>query len=754
MRSINAKLKPVVILAAVAALLLAAFVWVNNGRPAAGDGLQEEAPAGQDTAAAEETQSRPLSGEYKKVAENDRLILFLKEENLAIQVQEKQSGYVWSSVVEEGEDSKNNAAWKNFMASGLAIEYFKQDIPKPSRTDLLSEKNKSINIEPTDNGFKAKVYFADLKIGLELTVALEGDQLVVGVDNESIRETQQFQLASVYAYPFLGATLAGQTPGYMFIPDGSGALISLADNKGKYKFPYEQKIYGANEGLEGVSREIFTNDPYSIVFPIFGIVHGEGRHGLLGVVEKGRYNAKIVAYPNGVNTQYNWITAQFLSRESYLQPTSRSLGGVVVHEKERNPEDLQTRYFFLKDQDADYVGMAKTYRNYLEGKGMLTRKAESDADIPIQLEFLGAETENGLFTKQFVPMTTVKQLRDIVDDARSSGVANPLVVYKGWNKGGLTGTSPSNVQFERKLGSAGEFSDLIAYMKEQRVPLYFYDDYTTAYEESGRFAPRSDAVKKVDKTILSVPTFKNVYPAYYFLSADRAKEVAESNAAKYKAKGIAGVAVGKTGSTLFSEWDGGKVRHRAETAGTYAVMMESLKGSVESVLMYAPNDYMLKYADRILNAPMHSSKFIYTSETVPFVQLVLKGYKDYFAPYANFNANSAEDLLRMVEYGAYPSYFLTSESSYKLKFTNSDDVYTSSYKDWKADIVSVYQTVNSALKPVQNATVEERNVLSKDVVEVVYSNGKAIVVNYGATDANVNGTAVPAKGFKVIEVNR
>jgi hypothetical protein len=182
--------------------------------------------------------------------------------------------------------------------------------------------------------------------------------------------------------------------------------------------------------------------------------------------------------------------------------------------------------------------------------------------------------------------------------------------------------------------------------------------------------------------------------------------------------------------------------------------MRRLSENTESVILYSPNDYMLEYADRVLNVPMHSSLYVYTSETVPFVQMVLKGYVDYFAPYANFFANSKEELLRMVEYGAYPSYYLTHESSYKLKFTNSDDIYTSAYKDWKEDIIATYQTMNGALKAVRDATIEDRIVPAPGVVKVVYSNGKAIVVNYTGADFDDNGTTVPAKGFKVIEVKR
>ncbi|MFC5649904.1 DUF5696 domain-containing protein [Paenibacillus solisilvae] len=759
MRNIN-RIKVIGILSVLLAVsILAISVWSGRGNDSTpnspeaavdhADTKQEN--AAQDTAAS--VQAGPLSEEYVKVAENDRLILYLKEANLAIRLIEKQSGYVWNSVIED-KDSQDNEAWKNFMASGLSIDYFKKDIPEPSQTDLLSETNKTIAVTKTKDGFSAKIDFNDLKIGLELDVKLGDGELLVNIPNKSIRETPDFELASVYAYPFLGATKRGEIPGYMFVPDGSGALINLNDNKGKFKLPFEAEIYGANDGIDAVHRDLLRNQPYSVQFPVFGIVHGVREHGMFGVVENGQFNAKIVAYPNGVNTQYNWVTAQYSARESYLQPTSRAMGGIIVHEKDRNPEDIQTRYFFLNGKEADYIGMAKTYQNYLQKRGDLVRQTGLNSRIPIQLDILGAESKNGLFFKQMVEMTTVEQLKAIVADMKSNGIGNPTIVYKGWNKGGLSGTSPSDVKIEKKLGSAAAFKQLIAEFKQQGTPLYFYDDFTTAYGDASRFSARTEAAKKVDKTVLEIPTFKDVYESYYYMSADKSASIVDQNISKYAKQGIGNLAVGNTGSILFSEWDDSRIKFRVNTANSYMDMMRRLSEQTDSVVLYSPNDYMLKYADKVLDVPMHSSQYIYTSETVPFVQMLLKGYKDYFAPYTNFLANSKDELLRMIEYGAYPSYYLTYESSYKLKFTNSDDVYTSAYQDWKEEMAASYQTLDEVLSSVRNATIEDRIVPAKGIVKIMYSNGKEIIVNYTGSDYSDDEGSVPAKGFKVIEVKR
>ncbi|MCM3337636.1 DUF5696 domain-containing protein [Paenibacillus sp. MER TA 81-3] len=727
------------------------FVFLNNG-PAHKDMGASSTAELQAAFPDHAKPGAPLSSEYRKVAESDRLVLRLKEASLSIQVVDKRSGYTWSSEIT---DTEANESWKNFMASGLSLDYFEQEKPNSTRTDYVSQANKSVVFEPIENGFKAIIRLNDLKLGLDLHVKLEDDQLVVHIPQHSIVEGEKVKLGSVYVYPFLGATKAGEIDGYMFIPDGSGALIRLADNKGKFKIPYEARIYGMNEGIETSKRDMYTNPPHAVQYPVFGIVHGEGGNGLFGIVENGQYNAKILAYPNGVNTPYNWTTAQFLSRESYLQMTSRTLGGIVVFEKERNPEDMQIRYKFLNGQDASYVGMAKTYQSYLADKGVLKKmEGGSDAAIPVQVDVLGAETENGMFAQRLIPVTTAAQLEAMLADMKQNGIRNVNVVYKGWNEGGLSGTSPAPVKYEAALGSADDFARLAAAVSQQGGQLHLYSDFTAAYEGSARFSAQSDAAKKIDKSIITLPTYQKVYDTMYYLSADSTRNIVQQNKKQYADLNVSGAAVDTTGSVLFSESVDGKPSARRNTADTYMAAMKGLAETVPSVLMYSPNDYMLPYADQVLEVPMDSSQYIYVSEVVPFVQMVLKGYKDYYAPYTNFFANPQTSLLRMIETASYPSYYLTHESSYKLKFTDSNDVYTSAYADWRESMADSYRILNEALQPVRYAAIENRARLAADVVQVTYDNGIAIIINYANRDFQGEDITVPANGFQVIEVNR
>ena len=139
------------------------------------------------------------------------------------------------------------------------------------------------------------------------------------------------------------------------------------------------------------------------------------------------------------------------------------------------------------------------------------------------------------------------------------------------------------------------------------------------------------------------------------------------------------------------------------------------------------------------------------TDTVPFMQMVLKGHIDYYADKSNFHADRTKEMLKMIEYGEYPSWLLTWEDSLELFDTPSSWIYTSEYGIWKDEILNEYESVRSALAPVRSAKITEHQMISDDVAKVVYDNGVEIIVNYADTayiDGNVN---VEPLGFSVYD---
>lgn len=683
---------------------------------------------------------------YTKAAENEDLILYVEEDSLAIKIENKDTGYIWASGLDEPDNYRLNTTWKQIVQSAITVNYTDRQGREKSESILTNDSTPDVTI--TDNGFSANIFLYQSKLTLQVDVSLEGSDLVVSIPQDKIKEDKYNKLISLQLYPFFGAVNEDDIPGYMFIPDGSGALVRFEKPK-KSVAPFVAPIFGRDEGI--LSRRATSSSTRraivpveQVTMPVFGAVHGVKQNGYVAVVEDGYAYGDIVAYSSGATTDFNRVSSQFHYRYQYYQPTSKSMSGINVYQDEMNELDVQVRYSFLSNEDADYVGMAKKYRDYLVANDQLPKVA---GEVDLRLEFLGGEIKEGLFWDSVIPMTEIERVPEIVDELQNNGIEDMFVVYKGWSKGGLTGTLPKKFPFERKLGSKGNVKDTIASLKEEDIPMYFYSDYTTAFEGAGGFSGSKDVAKKISSEIIS---YRHWGYTAYFLSPLKALEMAKKDVKEYQNYGMENLAIDSTGYTLFSDFSKEGSLTREETLNTYNDILTHLREEVGSTALYKPNVYAWKVTDKYLDVPMHSSNYVYETDTVPFLQIVLKGYIPYYAPFSNFNSNPEDQILRLIEYGAYPSFILTEESSNLLADTPSSHIYTSEFSIWKDDIISQYNKVKETLGQVESATIEGRNVPKSGIVEVSYSNGKTIIVNYTNSDYSTDGITIGSKEYAVV----
>src|SRR5690606_17445152 len=110
---------------------------------------------------------------------------------------------------------------------------------------------------------------------------------------------------------------------------------------------------------------------------------------------------------------------------------------------------------------------------------------------------------------------------------------------------------------------------------------------------------------------------------------------------------------------------------------------------------YRPNAYMLGFAAAYYDMPLGDNGYIYTTEPVPFLPAVLAGYVPSYGSALNFSSNRQDDLLRHLEYGIYPSYFVTHEVTANMINTRSAWIYTSSYTQWGDEIRRTYDWMNN-----------------------------------------------------------
>ncbi|GAA0369805.1 DUF5696 domain-containing protein [Bacillus horti] len=703
----------------------------------------------------ESIESIEVGSEYTLIAESEELSLFVNEENAAIKIQDKRSDYVWSSTptAEDMEVGSLNAEWQGNVMSPVLVRYVTTSAQIRSGS-LSTLEGEIVEFEEIDQGFRAQIVLEGLEASFELIVKLDEGALVVQVPDESIQEEGTMRLQSIQMYPFLGATKGATVPGYMFVPDGSGALIRYQEGNTRYDEPFSRYIYGSDPSLQ--TRFFASSFLQPVTLPVFGMVHGEDQHGYVAIVEDGKYQAEIMAYPSGITTDMNWVSARFTLRHVYFQPTSRNMGGINSYQRERSKEDKQVRYLFLTGDEANYGGMAKAYREYLIERQALPEKTQANEDIPLRVEFLGAEVEPGMIRQSLVQMTTFEQVQTIIQALEERDISNIRAVYQGWSKGGYSGRNPDKFPVERSLGGKAGLEELQEFFADREASLFLGADYTSAFEKAKQFNPRSDAVRRITNHVLSRPLGNEVSSSQiydidvYYMNPQKAYELAQEDVQEFGELGIEGIAATQLATELFSDYHQQQRMSRKETATAYTQLAELLRVSTGELAVYSAHDFLLPFADELFDAPMSSSQYMYVTDAVPFLQMVLHGSVNYYVSPINFQANPEEQVLRMVEYGAYPSYYLTYEHARLLRNTASSHIFTSEYMNWLNTIQSHYSRVNQALRHVQSATMEERSVLDWGVVQVQYSNGVQIFVNYTGDDFQVEGTTIPARDFLVI----
>lgn len=688
---------------------------------------------------------------HSLIAENDHYALYMNEEYLSIIVLDKATGAYMESAVSY-DDGKNNATWSAAMRSALVLTVI-YGITDTQQADLVNDEV-SKDITYTDNGFSAKVYWTKYKFGMTLEVALTEDGVIASVPDESIVEDgEDYFIGTISVYPYLGHSYLDQKEGYMFIPDGNGALIYLEDKEGRFRSGFTSMIYGDDPGFARQSTSNLwqdhniINDANKVIAPVFGMAHTSEGIAYLAVVEKGAERASIIANPNGANVDYNRVYARFTERVVFTQYNgNNSSSAYQTAESGRSHSDLQVHWIFLAGDEANYCGMANAYRSYLLEKGDLVPSADNSYNT--RVDFLGSDRESWVVGTSAVVMTTTDDIREIYDDLKNEGVTDIFSVYKGWQKGGLYNLPISSYKADSKIGGTGDLTSLMEEAENAGIQFYLYNDALrlNPVESSSVF----NVVKQINRRRFSESTYKDVYEEFLYLIPSRTGTLLGQFVNSYTKKGVNNLALAGITNTLYSNYYDNVFYSRHNTAEEYDKIFGQIAGQTDLV-MEQPFAYLWKYADAFLDMPLYTSNYMYEDESVPFMSIVLKGVMPVYSEYVNFEANKQEFFLKMVETGTFPSFYITKESSSDLVNTNSSDIYSSQYDVYRDTMITYARELAEINAKVEGAYIVGHEIRENNVTVVTYGNGVKIYLNYGSSAAQADGYTIEGMSIKVVE---
>lgn len=557
----------------------------------------------------------------------------------------------------------------------------------------------------------------------------------------------------------------------------------------------------------GTSRpNDYVVSPNQVLVPVYGIVHGIRQNGLLCVIEEGAHYASIVATPAGLNNmRYNSIMTRFEYRQSYSRTATRSGAGALVPQEHMNIFTPKQSLYLLCGAQADYDQMAVFYRDLLMADGTLESSLDQ---IHLQICVLGADVRPVALWKQWRTFTTVSEAKGITESLRAGGVDDLLVVLRNYTDGNVAGRSLNSRlgsleeledlrrEVERLPGGIGDLQEGIEGLRDgieglqggidglqggidglreefsAGGRLLLYIDPVRANEDQINL--RLQAAHSMNKNPIRIQRDNRtaLYPDTYFYRPDVIEQATLQHTRVFSGYGAA---VDQLGSRLFGDYSTGRESTRADNMQRFLSLLSELReqqgglseqqggiheqlgglaeqqGGHESgkhpghgLALYTPNQIAWPYADTFLDFPLVGGQYLFETDTVPFLPIVLKGTMALFSPFLNTGYFERDRLLRMVEYGVCPSFVVTGAPSSALARTASEDFYSTCFSDWRDYILEAYRYVKAALETVAGLRIVAHTAEDFGRVQVTYEDGTKILINY--TDGlweTGHGTVLP-----------
>lgn len=636
--------------------------------------------------------------------------------------------------------------------------------PSYSFSDMYSDER--------DVGYVAEVeQNAIFRVALEYSFADDGSLLVRLPANSITYDSTLYHVTSISSLPYFGAGDMNGKDGYIFYPDGSGAIVDFADfynSTKKTALSLSSSIYGqdfAYSKISGQHRE-------QITLPVFGLVGETKRgastvtstgsdtvkNGFFAVVEDGMSLANLSFRSGGSEHKYASVFPEFMPYPADEYDLSKTIsvgakGTYTMVAKTQYTGSYVTRYKMLADDSviaarktagdtatyypATYVGMAAYYRNLLRESGVLSALTTDTKDIPLYVESFGAMQIQDKFLSfpitKTIALTSFNDVIAMYGAFSAAGIKNVNFKLTGFMNGGMEYTYPVKIRWERAVGGEDGFKNLIkqANTVSESADAHFgvYPDFDFQYiSETGLFDGVSlgrHVSRMVDNRYASKQIYNAIVGEFesFFnmvVTADALDSLYTTFAKRYARYDTKRLSVSTLGSDLNSDFNEDRLLNREEARDRVISVLTRMKdeGGYE-IMTSVGNSYALKYAKHLTGVATDSSHFRYSSYAVPFLGMILHGSISYTGTPLNYSGSPEYDLLRAVESGAYPSYILCYENTAYLKEDeNLNKYYGVDYTTWFDSVKSTYSMLNEKLADLQTFFItDHRTLIAERIID-------------------------------------
>ncbi len=592
---------------------------------------------------------------------------------------------------------------------------------------------------------------------LNLRYLLTENGVDVSIPNDSVKYYDEYPLVNLSVLPYFGADSPSENSnGYLFIPDGSGAVINMNNDDEQHRSVITGKVYGENPA-EMVSEDI-KEKLNQFYLPVFGTVRNN-QSGLFGIIKSGSANAEISAFLGRPNGNYYTAFPNFIIRDCELYSseskvsTEWSRRTFYLYDTVPSKDDILISYYCLFDEDASYSKMAQIYKLDLFN----SRKTDKTNNSVLNISTIGTALANDTFMgfdrDEEAIFTSYKQNITILEELKKEGCDNLSLYLKGWQKNGLDAELNKSLKFSKTLGGKKNFNSLLDYCSKNNISLGIENNisYATTDKAFDRFNKKTDAIKSLDylyaKHLDSNTDIKHQEGKFIISSAAQQSLIKGLNDSVSKYNDLQ-LGLGEIGNVLTVSYCKNKPMNRS-SGMQYSIA--ALKQLDKKATFNGANAYVLPYAASINNLTNINSGLDGESYSVPFVQMVLDGYVAYNSEPVNLKDNPKKEILKCIESGSVPTFVLAYDNISTLKETRYTEYYAISYNILKSEIVDYYSYLKAYNSAINGSTIKSHQVLAQDVTKTTYNNGNAIYVNQSNSDFSIDGITVKSMDYIVKE---
>ncbi len=655
---------------------------------------------------------------YKSVCKSGLIELLFDEKTCTVAIRDTSSGNLWTSlpqnsvnkqiissplevVLSNGDETvyilnsqENSVAFGNYSYNagedGVLVKYSLSLDAETGKADINTLKDEQIR--------------ADLSV----LYTLRDGSFYVNVSMNNLKLPKGVYLEEVRLMKDFGSFEQSGAEDYIFVPDGSGALIMTGIKDAEFK-PVNLSVY-ENGCLVGA----------------FGMKRGNGA--FLCIIEQGDSIAEIHANKNSESSLNN-VYASFKTTEILSEEGNR----IKKTYGYKYQNEIIMCYRFLSGKSATYSGMATACRENLIRNSVLSTKKLSveSSNLPLVLSIQGGYKNN---KGKYSVLSSYEQTLSLVTLLKAKGVNNIYLRYNGLYDDANNGSNAALGDFSKKLGKSKDYDALYNYLNSQNFLLFVETDLLT-YDYNGKGAKSVDSSKYKVKTDSAFP---NPVSAQEFLKLSKLENRVEEILNASADLKFDGYALNDIGAELYSDYSSNfysRVSAKKEIAAQIPVLATS-----KQIMVDTGNIYSVKNADIVtkLSITPVANKENGAYIGIPFMQMLLHGISAYSSNGINSYNDMKTAFLKCVEYGCLPS-----ARWYCTKFDNETD--NKFYYDNNInDMVNYYTKINDALGDIQSSRMTSHYKVQDGLYCTEYDNSIKVYVNYTNKDVTINGIKIPS----------